>query len=78
MVSLAHINDPATTNVFPGDPAFELEKIADYGQRRISLENLAHLDALPATGRYVLVGGPINRRGSGSTAAIFGLVPPER
>jgi len=49
-----------------------------YGERRISLENLANLDALPATGAYVLVGGPINRRGSGSTATIFGLVPPGR
>jgi kynurenine formamidase len=28
LVSLSHLNDPATTNVFPGDPAFELETIA--------------------------------------------------
>lgn len=49
-----------------------------YGQRRISLENLANLGSLPPTGAYVLVGGPINRNGSGSTATIFGLVPPGR
>jgi kynurenine formamidase len=49
-----------------------------YHERRISLENLANLDALPARGAYVLVGGPINRDGSGSTATIFGLVPPGR
>ena len=49
-----------------------------YGQRRISLENLANLDSLPARGAYVLVGGPINRNGSGSTATIFGLLPPGR
>jgi len=28
LVNLSHVNDPATTNVFPGDPAFELETIA--------------------------------------------------
>ena len=28
LVNLSHVNDPATTNVFPGDPAFSLETIA--------------------------------------------------
>ena len=28
LISLSHVNDPATTNVYPGDPAFELETIA--------------------------------------------------
>src|SRR5690349_22737175 len=28
LVSLSHVNDPATTNVYPGDPPFELETIA--------------------------------------------------
>jgi Putative cyclase len=28
LISLSHVNDPATTNVFPGDPPFELEVIA--------------------------------------------------
>ncbi|WP_231114755.1 cyclase family protein [Lentzea aerocolonigenes] len=28
LVNLSHVNDPATTNVFPGDPAFTLETIA--------------------------------------------------
>jgi kynurenine formamidase len=28
LVSLSHVNDPATTNVFPGDPPFTLETIA--------------------------------------------------
>jgi kynurenine formamidase len=46
-----------------------------YGEHRISLENLANLAALPPTGAWVLVGGPIHRAGSGSTATIFGLVP---
>jgi kynurenine formamidase len=47
-----------------------------YRRRRISLENLTNLAALPASGAWVLVGGPINRRGSGSTASVFGLIPP--
>ena len=49
-----------------------------YGQRRISLENLANLDRLPPRGAWVLVGGPINKDGSGSTATIYGLVPRGR
>jgi kynurenine formamidase len=28
LISLSHVNDPATTNVHPGDPPFELETIA--------------------------------------------------
>jgi kynurenine formamidase len=47
-----------------------------YDQHRISLENLTNLAALPARGAYVLVGGPINLAGSGSTASIYGVVPP--
>lgn len=46
-----------------------------YDRRRISLENLTNLESIPTTGAYVLVGGPINRAGSGSPATIFGLVP---
>ena len=46
-----------------------------YDRRRISLENLTNLESIPTTGAYVLVGGTINRDGSGSPATIFGLVP---
>jgi kynurenine formamidase len=28
LVSLSHVNDPATTDVYPGDPPFELETVA--------------------------------------------------
>src|SRR5262245_48174201 len=28
LINLSHVNDPATTNVYPGDPPFELETIA--------------------------------------------------
>ncbi len=48
-----------------------------YGERRISLENLAHLDRLPGRGAWILVGGVRNRRGSGSPATIYGLLPPD-
>lgn len=47
-----------------------------YHRRRISLENLANLRALPPTGAWVLVGGARNKNGSGSTATIFGFIPP--
>jgi kynurenine formamidase len=47
-----------------------------FHRRRISMENLANLRQLPATGGWVLAGGPIHRNGSGSTATIFGLLPP--
>lgn len=49
--------------------------IALYDQHRISLENLANLAALPPNGARVLVGGPIHRNGSGSTALIYGVLP---
>lgn len=56
------------------DRSFAVSR-ALYGEHRISLENLAHLERLPATGAWVLAGGPINRRGSGSPATVFGLLP---
>jgi kynurenine formamidase len=46
-----------------------------YGEHRITLENLAHLERLPPAGAWVVVGGPRNRAGSGSPATVFGLVP---
>jgi kynurenine formamidase len=49
-----------------------------YQEHRISLENLTNLGALPPLGAHVLVGGPINAAGSGSTAMVYGLVPPRR
>ena len=49
-----------------------------FHRSRIDLENLTNLDALPAQGAWILVGGPINRHGSGSTATIWGLVPPAK
>jgi kynurenine formamidase len=47
-----------------------------YQRHRISLEILANLAALPATGAHILCGGHINKDGAGSTALIYGLIPP--
>jgi kynurenine formamidase len=47
-----------------------------YQRHRISLEVLANLAALPATGAYILCGGHINKNGAGSTALIYGVIPP--
>jgi kynurenine formamidase len=47
-----------------------------FHRHRISLENMANLEALPTTGAWVLVGGPRNHNGSGSPATIFGVIPP--
>jgi kynurenine formamidase len=61
--------DPGT------DPGFAVSRLV-YQRHRISLEVLADLAALPATGAHVLCGGQINRAGSGSTALIYGVLPP--
>jgi len=54
------------------DESFEASVLL-FERHRISLENLANLAALPPTGAYILVGGPINKNGSGSTATVWGL-----
>ena len=57
------------------DPTYAVSRLV-YRRHRISLEVLANLAALPATGAFVLCGGQINRAGSGSTALIYGVLPP--
>jgi kynurenine formamidase len=49
-----------------------------YREHRISLEILANLAELPVRGAYVLAGGAIHRRGSGSTANVFAFLPRGR
>ncbi|WP_394830282.1 cyclase family protein [Pendulispora rubella] len=56
------------------DATYSVSKLL-YREHRISLEVLANLENLPAQGAYVLAGGPIHRRGSGSTATVFAFVP---
>jgi kynurenine formamidase len=57
------------------DPEFRASLLI-YRRHRVSLEILAGLAHLPATGAAVLCGGTINRRGSGATALIYGVIPP--
>jgi len=56
------------------DTAYSVSKLL-YREHRISLEVLANLAELPETGAHVLVGGTVNRRGSGSPASIYAFVP---
>jgi kynurenine formamidase len=66
------------SDTFGADPGID-ETFASstllFHRHRISLENMANLSRLPTTGGWVLPGGPINRRGSGSPAHILGLIP---
>ncbi|MEV4348817.1 cyclase family protein [Actinoplanes sp. NPDC049596] len=67
------------TDTFSPDPghddSYEVSRLV-YQRHRISLEVLANLAALPPIGAHVLCGGQINKAGSGSTALIYGLLPP--
>lgn len=66
------------TDTFGPDPGTDetyAVSAATLKQRRLTLENLANLSALPTTGAFILVGGPINKNGSGSTATIWALAP---
>ena len=75
---LGHTGGTGTDTFGPdpgSDASYAVSRLV-YQRHRISLENLANLAALPATGAYVLCGGPINKAGSGSTATVFGVLPP--
>ncbi|TQM78906.1 kynurenine formamidase [Saccharothrix saharensis] len=56
------------------DAEYRVSKLL-YREHRISLEILANLAALPEQGAHVLVGGTVNRRGSGSPASVYAFVP---
>jgi kynurenine formamidase len=56
------------------DDTFEATTLL-FDRRRISLENLNNLRALPTRGANVLVGSPINKAGSGATATVMGVLP---
>lgn len=59
------------------DDTFAVSKLL-YREHRLSLEVLANLDRLPPRGFWVFVGGFIATGGTGSPAAIYGLVPSTR
>ncbi|QFZ24360.1 cyclase family protein [Saccharothrix syringae] len=56
------------------DAEYRVSKLL-YREHRISLEVLANLASLPEQGAHVLVGGVVNRRGSGSPASVYAFVP---
>ena len=66
------------TDTFGPDPssdAMYMETWLTLRKHRLTLENLAHLGTMPATGAWIVVGSPRNRHGSGSQGTVFGLVP---
>lgn len=44
-------------------------------RRRVTIENLTHLGALPPTGAWIALGSPRNADGSGAPGTVFGFVP---
>jgi kynurenine formamidase len=44
-------------------------------RHRVTLENLAHLGALPPTGAWIALGSPRNANGSGAPGTVFGFIP---
>ena len=59
----------------PGsDPAFR-ETFLTLRKHRFTLENLTNLGEMPATGAWIVIGGPRNRNGTGAPSSVIGLVP---
>jgi kynurenine formamidase len=66
------------TDTFGPDPGTDerfRESSLVFHRHRIDLENLANVGSLPASGSWIVVGGPRNAKGSGSPATIYGLIP---
>jgi kynurenine formamidase len=66
------------TDTFGPDPSSDalfMESWLALNRHRFTLENLTNLGEMPATGGWIVIGGPRNRHGSGSASTIFGLVP---
>jgi kynurenine formamidase len=59
----------------PGSDPMFLETWLTLRNHRFTLENLTNLGAMPATGGWIVIGGPRNRHGSGAPSTIFGLMP---
>jgi kynurenine formamidase len=59
----------------PGDDPNFVETWLTLRRHRFTLENLTNLDAMPATGGWLVIGGPRNARGSGAPSTVFGLIP---
>ncbi len=59
----------------PGTDSHFRESSLVFHRHRIDLENLTNLGLVPASGAWIVVGGPRNANGSGSPATIYGLIP---
>jgi len=59
----------------PGSDATFTETFLTLRKHRFTLENLTNLGAMPATGAWIVIGGPRNRNGTGAPSSVIGLVP---
>jgi kynurenine formamidase len=59
----------------PGDDPNFVETWLTLRNHRFTIENMTNLDAMPARGGWIVIGGPRNRHGSGAPSTIFGLIP---
>jgi kynurenine formamidase len=59
----------------PGSDSSFMETFLTLRKHRFTLENLTNLGAMPATGAWIVIGGPRNRHGTGAPSSVIGLVP---
>ena len=59
----------------PGSDSAFMETFLTLRKHRFTLENLTNLGAMPATGAWIVIGGPRNRHGTGAPSSVIGLVP---
>ena len=60
------------TDTFGPDPSADelLESFLTLNRHRFTLENLNNLGEMPATGGWIVIGGPANRHGSGAASGV--------
>jgi kynurenine formamidase len=66
------------TDTFGPDPSSDAAFMPTYltlDRHRVTIENLAHLGSLPATGAWIALGSPRNVNGSGAPGTVFGFIP---
>jgi kynurenine formamidase len=66
------------TDTFGPDPSADASYTPTsltLARHRVTLENLTNLDALPATGAWVVLGSPRNVNGSGAPGTVFAFLP---
>jgi kynurenine formamidase len=56
------------------DPRYRASSLTLH-EHRLTLENLHNLGELAPAGSWIVVGGPVNAKGSGAPAMVFGLIP---